>query len=105
MGNLIIQFAMRTTARMQLTDPTSGMRIYNQRMMRILASSKDLGPEPDTLAYLARSGASIEEIHVTMNERISGKSYLTFTRSIKYMLHMCLSMFFIQWFRNRLKIS
>ncbi len=105
LGNRIIQFAVKLTAKKHITDPTSGMRIYNLRMMRILADSKDLGPEPDTLAYLIRSGASIEEIHVSMNERTAGKSYLTITGSIKYMMHMCLSIFFIQWFRSRLTIS
>ena len=103
-GNNIIQFAVSITTKRKLTDPTSGMRLYNQRMLKILADSKDLGPEPDTLSYLARSGASIQEIQVTMNERTAGKSYLSFSRSMKYMLHMCLSIFFVQWFRNKLTI-
>jgi glycosyltransferase involved in cell wall biosynthesis len=104
-GNNIIQFAVRITTKKMITDPTSGMRLYNRRMLKILANSKDLGPEPDTLSYLARSGASIQEVQVTMNERTAGKSYLSFSRSMKYMLHMCLSIFFIQWFRNKLTIS
>lgn len=104
-GNNVIQFAVQITTRRRLTDPTSGMRLYNQKMLKVLANSKDLGPEPDTLSYLARNGASIEEIQVSMNERTTGKSYLSFSRSMKYMFHMCLSIFFIQWFRNKLPIS
>ena len=105
LGNNIIEFAMRITTKKRITDPTSGMRLYNRKMLMILANSKDLGPEPDTLSYLARHGASIEEVQVSMNERTTGKSYLSFSRSMKYMLHMCLSIFFIQWFRKKLTIT
>ena len=104
-GSGLIQFAIAVTAKRQITDPTSGMRLYNQKMLGILGDSVDLSPEPDTLAFLLRSGATIEELHITMNERLAGKSYLTFSRSIRYMMHMCLSIFFIQWFRKKLTIS
>ncbi len=105
LGSGLIQFAIAVTTKRQITDPTSGMRLYNQKMLDILGDSADLGPEPDTIAFLARSGAVIEELHITMNERLAGKSYLTFSRSIRYMMHMCLSIFFIQWFRKKLTIS
>lgn len=105
LGNGLIQFAIAVTTKRKITDPTSGMRIYNQKMLGILAESADLSPEPDTIAFLARSGACIQELHITMNERLAGKSYLTFSRSIRYMMHMCLSIFFIQWFRKKLTIS
>jgi len=105
LGNGLIQFAIAVTTKRKITDPTSGMRLYNQKVLGILGESADLSPEPDTIAFLARSGASIEELHITMNERLAGKSYLTFSRSIRYMMHMCLSIFFIQWFRKKLTIS
>lgn len=104
-GNGLIQMAIAVTTKRKITDPTSGMRLYNQKVLGILGESADLSPEPDTIAFLARSGASIEELHITMNERLAGKSYLTFSRSIRYMMHMCLSIFFIQWFRKKLTIS
>ena len=105
LGNGLIQFAISATTKRLITDPTSGMRLYNHKMLAVLSDSADLSPEPDTIAYLVRSGVSIEEMHITMNERVAGKSYLTFSRSIRYMIHMCLSIFFIQWFRKKLTIT
>lgn len=105
LGNGLIQMAIAVTTKRKITDPTSGMRLYNQKVLGILGESADLSPEPDTIAFLARSGATIEELHITMNERLAGKSYLTFSRSTRYMMHMCLSIFFIQWFRKKLTIS
>ena len=58
-------------------------------------------PEPDTVAFLIRSGARVEEIQVTMRERLAGESYLNFGKSIKYMVQMCMNILFIQWVRKR----
>ena len=41
------------------------------------------------------------EYPVTMNERIAGESYLSFTNGIKYMFHMVSSILVVQWFRKR----
>ncbi len=59
------------------------------------------GPEPDTVSYLLRNGVPISEVQVRMEERQAGESYLTFSRSIKYMIHMFVSILFIQNFRER----
>lgn len=101
MGNNLIQAAIRLTTHKTITDPTSGMRMFNKRMIKLLAGEMDLGPEPDTLAYLLRSGALMKEIQVEMNERLAGESYLNLTRSMQYMVRMCLSILFIQWFRKK----
>ena len=70
-----------------------------------MANNVDYGPEPDTLAHLIRSGAGVKEVQVEMRERIAGESYLNFSRSIKYMLHMCFSIMFIQWCRKKVKLK
>lgn len=100
-GSTLIEACIRLTTGKKIKDPTSGMRLFNQQMIKILASSMNYGPEPDTIAYLARCGAKIEEYQVYMNERIAGESYLNLTRSIKYMFHMCSSILVVQWFRKR----
>ena len=100
-GNRLLQWIIRLTTRRKLTDPTSGMRVFNRRMMERFAKNINYGPEPDTVAYLIRCGAKISEVQVEIRERTAGTSYLNLGRSMLYMLHMCLSIAFIQFFRKK----
>ena len=100
-GNRLLQWIIRLTTRRKLTDPTSGMRVFNRRMMERFAKNINYGPEPDTVAYLIRCGAKISEVQVEIRERTAGTSYLNLGRSMLYMLHMCLSIVFIQFFRKK----
>ena len=72
-----------------------------RNVMKLYANNINYGPEPDTLAYLIRTGVFISEVQVQMHERTAGKSYLSAGRSIRYMLNMCISILFIQFFRKR----
>ena len=99
-GNNLIEAMIKLTTGMKISDPTSGMRAYNHRMIKELAFGPNLGPEPDTLAYLIRKkGARVAEVQVSMDERIAGKSYLNFRTSTSYMARMALSVLLIQFFR------
>lgn len=100
-GNTLLGICIRLTTGKKIHDSTSGMRLYNRRMIQKLAVSIDCGPEPDTVAYLIRCGAKVDEYQVQMNERIAGESYLNFTQSIKYMFRMCTSILIMQWFRKK----
>ena len=103
-GSNLIEFALRVTTGKTFSDPTSGMRLFNKKLIGLLANSLDFGPEPDTLAILVRSGAKYSEVQVTMKERLAGESYLNFTRSITYMMHIISSIVMIQWFRKKPKL-
>ena len=105
LGSNIIQFTLKLTTRRTVKDPTSGMRMFNRATMKAMAELADYGPEPDTLAHLIRSGARIREVQVEMHDRIAGESYLSFSRSIKYMMHMCFSIMFIQWCRKKVDLK
>lgn len=83
-----------------LSDPVSGMRLFNKRIILQFVSDDNNAPEPDTLAYLFRRGASIREIPVTMEERTMGKSYLSPLRAVKYMVCTLMSILVFQWFRE-----
>lgn len=99
-GNNLIEAMIKLTTGMKISDPTSGMRAYNHRMIKELAFGPNLGPEPDTLAYLIRKkGARVAEVQVSMDERIAGESYLNFRTSTSYMARMALSVLLIQFFR------
>ena len=100
-GNSIIGAAVRLTTGKKLTDPTSGMRLYNRNLMKKMAYGVNYGPEPDTVSYLLRRGARVEETQVTVRERVAGKSYLNMGKSIRYMVQMCMNILFIQWVRKR----
>lgn len=100
LGSNLITTAILLTTGKKIKDPTSGMRMFNKKMIDILASALDLGPEPDTVALLMRKGAKVKEVQVTMYERIAGTSYLNFSRSINYMLRMFTSILILQWFRK-----
>lgn len=105
LGSNLISAAIKLTTRRTVKDPTSGMRLYNRRMMKRHARMYEFGPEPDTLAFLARSGAKIGEVQVEMLERTAGESYLNLARSMRYMTRMCMSIFFIQWFRKPIDLQ
>lgn len=98
-GSRLLTVIIRLTTGQTLTDPTSGMRLYNRRMMQEFARRFDFGPEPDSVAYLMRHGAKVREVQVQMRERQAGESYLGLARSVSYMARACTSILLAQWFR------
>lgn len=100
-GSHIIRGLIKITTGAKITDPTSGMRLYNKRMIQLFSRNINMPPEPDTIAYLIKCGYKVEETQVTMRERQAGMSYLNIGNSIRYMLNMCLSIIFIQCFRGK----
>lgn len=102
LGSALIAFAIRITTGTWLGDPTSGMRMYNHAMIRLFATQLNIGPEPDTIAYLIQSGAQVAEVQVEMRERMAGESYLNPIRSAAYMLEQGISIVLFQKFRRKL---
>ena len=105
LGSNMISLAMRITTGRKVNDPTSGMRMFNKKMIEEFALNMNYGPEPDTVSYLLKQGATIAEVQVQMEERIAGTSYLTMGRSIMYMMRMLISILLIQNFRKRQKVK
>ena len=100
-GSYLISWAIRLTTGQPICDPTSGMRMFNRRLLEEFAQNLNYGPEPDTISYLIKNGAVVKEVQVEMAERTAGESYLNFARSVQYMVKMGLSILLIQWFRKR----
>ena len=100
-GAKLITAAIQLTTGKHLSDPTSGMRLYSRRVIEQFLRDENDAPEPDTLSYLYRLGANIQEVKVEMEDRTEGKSYLTPVNASKYMLHMLMSICVFQWFRDR----
>lgn len=103
-GSNILENSIKLTTGMKISDPTSGMRMYNKKIIKILATNINMGPEPDTLAYFIRCGADVRETQVKMDDRIAGESYLNLSRSISYMLTMCVSILLVGCFRKKMEL-
>lgn len=103
-GNSIISFFIRLTTGKKISDSTSGMRLYSRRVMRFYAQSINFDPEPDTIAYLIRCGAKVEEVQVKIRQRAGGTSYFHPSAVVSYMVRICSSILFMQWFRKKVNI-
>ena len=101
----MISAAIRMTTGKYLTDPTSGMRLYSRNIIRILMENTKFAPEPNTVAYLIRMGADVHEVKVEMEERKSGKSYLTPINATKYMIKELLSILIFQWTWKKITVG
>ena len=101
LGSRLISGAIKVTTGEKINDPTSGMRMFNSRMIKECATNINYGPEPDTVSFLIKNGASVAEVQASMDERTTGESYLNAFKSISYMVRMLLSILVIQNFRKR----
>jgi len=100
LGQLILRCVIKIVTGKSIKDPTSGMRLFNRKMIQRFATQMNHGPEPDTLAYLMKQkGTLVLETPVVMRERTAGKSYFSGFTAVRYMIHMVISIIFIQWFR------
>ena len=102
-GSRLITAAIRLTTGVMVTDPTSGMRMFNREMIREFALNINYGPEPDTVSYLLKQGAKIAEVPVRIAERAGGESYLKPVVAVRYMARILISILLIQNFRKRRK--
>ena len=104
LGSDIISVAIKLTTGKTIKDVTSGMRLFNKKMIKKFGYQSNYGPEPDTLSFLLNCGVKIEEVPVVMRERTAGTSYLTVGRSFVYMLYRLYGLLIFQWFRQREKM-
>ena len=100
-GSRLISCFIKLTTGQKICDPTSGMRLFDKKVIKEFALNINYGPEPDTLAFMIRNGLNCQEVQVEMDERIAGESYLTLKNSLLYMAKMFTSILFVQWVRRR----
>jgi len=74
-----------------MTDPTSGFRAANRSVISAFCTlHPDDYPEVESIVLLHRMGFDLAEVGVRMVERSGGKSSITFTESIYYMIKVLL---------------
>lgn len=98
-GSRLITVMIKLTTGKRVADPTSGMRLFSQKMIRRFAQDDSLNPEPESIWLLIKKGARVSEVQVEMRERQAGESCLNLPKSISCMLRACVSILFVQWFR------
>lgn len=73
--------------RFRVTDPTSGFRAFNRKMIAIFADYYPADfPEPEAIAVAARHGAKVREVPVKMYKRGAGFSSIRYFRTFYYMV-------------------
>ena len=96
LGSRIISLCIFFKTGKRISDPTSGFRMLNSKMMKDYAYNINRKPEPDTLVYQLKRGAKITEVQVEMDDRIAGTSlYSGIISSFSYMIKMVISIIFI----------
>ena len=77
-----------------ITDPTSGMRMVNRRLLKEFAETyaKDY-PEPESVVTILKKGYTIKEIPVKMRSREEGESSISMGKSVYFMIKVSLAIF------------
>lgn len=76
-----------------LKDVTSGYRAANREIIeRFFGDYVFEYPEPITNLQIIKAGYKVKEVPVNMNERVHGKSSISFSKSIYYMLNVGVTM-------------
>lgn len=93
-GIVILSGVISMIVGQAVTDPTSGFRAVNQRVITLFSSDYPQDyPEPEAVVLLHRHGLHIGEVPVEMTRRYAGESSITWLRSIYYMVKVLLAIF------------
>ena len=88
LGGVLLNFSLGLFARKaQVSDPTSGFRVYSRRAyLWLLNQMPDEYPEPESIALLAHAGFVVGETFVRMQPRAGGKSSIGGLKSAAFMV-------------------
>lgn len=94
MGIKLLSFFIWLCTGVKVKDVTSGFRAVNKRFIQVFAEdySKDY-PEPEAIVTAKMYGGRIKEMPVVMKERETGRSSITFWKSVYYMIKVTLAIF------------
>jgi len=77
-----------------VTDPTSGFRAANKKVIKLFAKEYPVEyPEPEVIMTLIRNNYVVTEVPVMMHEREGGISSITSWKSAYYMINVAFSIF------------
>jgi len=91
-GIFIFSRVISTIARQKITDPTSGFRAANRKVIQLFASNYPQDyPEPEAVVLLHQCRLKMGEVPVEMSKRYSGESSITKIRSVYYVVKVLLA--------------
>jgi hypothetical protein len=91
-GSNIITAIIRILCKTRITDPTSGFRAINKKVIEEFANSYPTEyPEPESTVGLLVNGYKVKEVAVSMNERTGGVSSIRFWKAADYMIKVTLA--------------
>lgn len=92
LGSNIISLFIKIFAGKKITDPTSGFRAVNKKVIEEFAKNYPTEyPEPESTVSLLVNGYNVQEVPVSMNERTGGVSSIRFWKSADYMIKVVLA--------------
>jgi len=92
LGIKILAGVVSLVCRKTITDPTSGFRAVNRKVIEFCSNSyPDDYPEAEAVVLLNRAGFRLVEVPVLMRERQAGSSSITAFRSLYYMVKVLLA--------------
>ena len=92
LGANIISVFIKIFAGKKITDPTSGFRAVNRRVIEEFAQNYPIEyPEPESTVSLLVNGYKVQEVPVSMNERKGGVSSIRLWKTVDYMLKVVLA--------------
>lgn len=101
-GIRVLARVVSMIARQRLTDTTSGFQALNRRAIALFAQElpRDY-PEVEGLVMALRHGIRVQEVPVSMRERVHGRSSIGALASVYYMVKVLLAVF-VDLFRRKL---
>lgn len=89
-GIHVLRWTIQLLAGLWVTDPTSGFRAVNRRVIRLYAHwyPEDY-PEPEVVLLLHKSGYRVRELQVEMHERTTGQTSIPLLRGLFYVVKVC----------------
>ena len=91
-GSNIITIFIKIFAGKKITDPTSGFRAVNRKVITEFAKNYPTEyPEPESTVSLLVNGYNVTEVPVSMNERTGGVSSIRLWKSVDYMVKVVLA--------------
>ncbi len=93
LGIQLLRKVAQGLGHVNITDCTSGFRAYNQRAFSLLAFHYPRNfPEPEAIVLLGRNHFTLQEIPTQIRARIGGKSSISSSNSLFYMVRVILGM-------------
>jgi len=91
----VLASTLSRLARTRLTDTTSGFRASGPRAIRLFAvhyPAEYLGDTIESLVIALRSGLTVEQVGVSMRERVAGRPSQRPIKAAVYLLRACLAL-------------